>query len=329
MTDGPEPGTILAPPRSGALRPAGALPAPMKIPAGLPPLPPRPRGAHKGSMGRALLVAGSRGMAGAAALAAEAALRAGAGYAVLAAPGSISADLTAAVPPAVLQLCGGPGRDRLLPADLKAVLGEVRRADAVAVGPGLGGDPETGEFVTGLLEALGEPSTSVPVVLDADGLNLLAARRAAGGGRRLQMPARALLTPHPGEAARLLGLDGGPAVQADRAGALAALVELTGATVLLKGAGTLVGAPGQTAWANSTGNPGMATAGCGDVLTGLIAALLARGLEPWEAARAGAWIHGRAGDLAAGETGQESLLASDLLKHLPQVLRAWPVQPAE
>ncbi|HEX9795334.1 MAG TPA: ADP/ATP-dependent (S)-NAD(P)H-hydrate dehydratase, partial [Planctomycetota bacterium] len=109
---------------------------------------------------------------------------------------------------------------------------------------------------------------------------------------------------------------------ADRAGALQTLVERSGATVLLKGAGTLLGAPGQAPWTNPTGNPGMATAGSGDVLTGVVAGLLARGLSAWDAARLGAWLHGRAGDLAAAQLGEESLMASDLLEFLPAAMQA-------
>ncbi len=286
------------------------------MPTDLPPIPPRPVQAHKGSMGRVLLVCGSRGMAGAAALAAEAALRGGAGYAVLAAPGGISAELTAAVPSAVLCLCGDRDRERLGEEDLDRIQGQIGDANALAVGPGLGTDPATGALLERLLASSGRPW-----VIDADALNLLAAAETA---RRSLTPS-SVLTPHPGEAARLLGWDGAGRVQADRPAALAALVEAFGCVVLLKGAGTLVGAPGCAAWTNPSGNPGMATAGSGDVLTGLIAALGARGLEAREAARLGAYLHGRAGDLAAESLGPESLTASDLLRFLPEAVRLHPV----
>lgn len=267
-------------------------------------------------MGRALLVCGSRGMAGAAVLAAKAALRGGAGYAVLAAPGGISAELTAACPSAVLCLCGDRERERLRAADAALIEPEIVRAGALAIGPGLGADPDTGALVAELLTR-----GAAPWVVDADALRWCppAAADAPAG------PPRLILTPHPGEAARLLGWEGSARVQADRGAALAALVARFGCVVLLKGAGTLVGAPDRPPWTNPSGNPGMATAGSGDVLTGLIAALLARGLEPWDAARLGAYLHGKAGDLAARELGEESLMATDLLRFLPDAIRAHPI----
>ncbi|RMH02707.1 MAG: NAD(P)H-hydrate dehydratase [Planctomycetota bacterium] len=270
-------------------------------------------------MGRALLVCGSRGMAGAAVLAAKAALRGGAGYAVLAAPGGISAELTAAVPSAVLCLCGGPERERLRGEDAGPILERAASSQALAAGPGLGADPDTGLLLQRLLAA-----GDRPWILDADALNLLAA--AAAVGEVPPLHPSSILTPHPGEAARLLGWSGAGEIQRDRPAALAALIERYGCVVLLKGAGTLVGAPGHPPWTNLTGNPGMATAGSGDVLTGLIAALVARGLAPREAARLGAFLHGRAGDLAAAELGQESLVATDLLTFLPEALRRHPVE---
>lgn len=285
----------------------------------LPDIPPRPRDAHKGSMGRVVLVAGSRGMAGAALMASESALRSGAGYLVVALPGGLSIELTASVPSAVQHLCGGAERDHLGIDDLGGILSEVRRGQSLAVGPGLGAAPDTGELVRGLLAASPLP----PTVVDADGLNHLGALSAH---HRL-LPPECVLTPHPGEAARLLGWDGAGAVQADRRGALETLVGTSGAVVLLKGADTLVGAPDGAVWTNATGNPGMAKAGSGDVLTGLVAALLARGLSPWDAARLGAHLHGRAGDLAAAALGEESLLATDLIGFLPEALREHPRAP--
>lgn len=286
------------------------------MPLDLPPIPPRPVQAHKGSMGRVLIVCGSRGMAGAAVLAAKAALRGGAGYAVLASPGGISAELTAAAPSAVLCLCGDRQRERLLAEDAAAILDQVGSAQALAVGPGLGTHASTGE----LLRELWTRSAR-PWVIDADALNLLAEAKTI----RASLTPSSILTPHPGEAGRLLGWEGGGRVQEDRPAALAALVEEFGCVVLLKGAGTLVGAPGRAAWTNPSGNPGMATAGSGDVLTGLIAALVARGLEAYEAARLGAFLHGRAGDLAATALGQESLVATDLLRFLPDAVRQHPI----
>ncbi|TAH39613.1 MAG: NAD(P)H-hydrate dehydratase [Planctomycetota bacterium] len=287
----------------------------------LPPLPARPKDAHKGSMGRVLLVAGARGMAGAAAMAAEAVLRGGAGYVLVATPGGVATELTVLARSAVLRLCGGPERAFLIRGDLDALLEEAGRSEAVAVGPGLGTHADTRALVTDFLPRL---PAALPVLVDADGLNALA----GSDWERIGLGPRAVLTPHPGEAARLLQWKDAAAVQARRSEALAELVGRSGATVVLKGGGTLVGAPGKEAWRNQTGNPGMATAGTGDVLTGLVAALLARGMSPWDAARLGVHLHGLAGDLAAAELGEESLIAPDLLHYLPQALRRHPRSPS-
>jgi NAD(P)H-hydrate epimerase len=147
-----------------------------------------------------------------------------------------------------------------------------------------------------------------PIVIDADGLNLIA-------GTDTQLPAGTILTPHPGEAARLLGIDA-RAVQADRYSAAAALVQRFGAVVVLKGAGTIVAAPGQTPCVIDAGNPGMAVGGMGDLLTGVVAALRAQGLVAFDAARCGALLHAVAGDIAAQDGGQRGLLPSDLLERI-------------
>jgi len=278
----------------------------------LPPIPSRPAEAHKGTMGRVLLVAGSRGMAGAAALAAEAALRGGAGYAVVACPGSIAPEMTAAVPGALLRLCGESTRETLLAEDGPALAEEMTKAQSLVLGPGLGMEESTGRLV---LDLVCRADLPLPMVLDADGLNHLACAEAAP-----RLPDSAILTPHPGEAAKLLGLDSAARVQEDRDAALAHLVEKFGAVVLLKGKDTLVGAPSLPPWTNRTGNPGMATAGSGDVLSGLLGALLARGLSPWDAARLAAHLHGQAGDACAARLGRESMLASDILEDLPRAI---------
>jgi hydroxyethylthiazole kinase-like uncharacterized protein yjeF len=272
----------------------------------LPPLPPRPRDAHKASMGRVMLAAGSRGMAGAAALAAEAARRGGAGDARLCCPGGIVPELTAAVPSAVLLPCGDAQRAELRTADVPELLRACAAAQAAVLGPGLG--PHVHEWLPEFLRGCG----ATPLVLDADALNALAR---LGRPVLAALPAHAVLTPHPGEAARLLGWsEGGGRVQADRDAALAALCDATPAVVLLKGAGTLIGVRGRAAWRNPTGNPGLATAGSGDALAGLLGALLARGMAAWDAARLAAWLHGRAGDLIAERIGEDALIASDLAR---------------
>jgi NAD(P)H-hydrate epimerase len=173
----------------------------------------------------------------------------------------------------------------------------------------------TSDAAGALLRAALGTLPGVPFVVDADGLNHLAkdlnAAHAAGGAL--------VLTPHPGEAARLLGSTTAE-IQADRVGAARRLATAANAVVVLKGARTIVCAPDGTAGINTTGNPGMATGGTGDVLAGVIGALLAQGLAPYEAARAGAFVHGRAGDLAAAALGPVGITAGDLISHLPAAL---------
>ncbi len=265
-------------------------------------LPRRPRTAHKGRFGHVLVVGGAPGMVGAACLAGEAAARAGAGLVSLAVHPAQAAGLAARRPELMVHPVSGAG-------ELEPLLA---RATVVAAGPGLGQGPWGRELLARVLEA------GLPLVLDADALNLLA-----------QEPQRRrdwVLTPHPGEAARLLGLEGPEAVQADRFAAVEALADRYGGTVVLKGAGSLVHEASAGTWVCGAGNPGMASGGMGDLLTGLVAGLLAQGLEPWPAAAAAVWVHARAGDLAAAEGGERGLLASDLLPRLRPLLNP-PLEP--
>jgi NAD(P)H-hydrate epimerase len=252
---------------------------------------PRHANAHKGEYGHVLCVGGEVGMGGAVRLCAEAALRAGAGLASVAARSEAAAALVAARPEAMTHA--------IEDADALNVL--IKRADVLAVGPGLG----QGEWGRSLFEAA--VASGKPLILDADGLSLLAAYP-----RRLP---QAILTPHPGEAARLLGV-ATEQIQADRFAAVQALVERFACVVVLKGAGTLVGAPGEITAVIGAGNPGMATGGMGDVLTGVIAALHAQHLSLFSAAVFGALLHGAAGDAAAQIDGERGLLPSDMFPHL-------------
>jgi NAD(P)H-hydrate epimerase len=269
--------------------------------------------AHKGDAGRVVVAAGSRRMPGAAILVAQAAYRAGAGLVHLAAR---DAALLAVVPPAVPELVYldlvGLGRT-----DLRAAV-ETCAPDALVLGPGLGQDARTRDIVQALLELVPQ----VPRVLDADALNVIAPEperlRAARGP--------VVITPHPGEAGRLLRRP----VSADPGERRAAALELTrrsGAVVCLKGQGTLV-VSGERIAVNATGNPGMATAGAGDVLAGILGAYLARarqagaGPGTFELARAAVAVHGLAGDLAARALGERALVASDLVRFLPEAQRA-------
>lgn len=280
----------------------------------LPPLPAREADAHKGSFGRVLVVGGSRGMVGAVALAANAALRGGAGLVTFAAPETIQLAAAELCPCAmsIPLACGASGD---LSADaVGQVMTAAASADVLAVGPGLG----VGESQGALIEAV--IAQDKPTVLDADGLNALAQVSDWPALRRGPL----VLTPHPGEFSRLTGA-ATKAVQDDReSAAVAAAGDWAGPAgplvCVLKGAGTVV-TDGQRVHVNDTGNPGMATGGSGDVLTGLIAALIGQGMTPFDAACLGVWAHGRAGDLAAAQKGQASLIASDLLDWMPAALQ--------
>lgn len=278
----------------------------------LPTLPERAPDAHKGHFGRALLVGGSRGMAGAMGLAGLAALRGGAGLVRLAVP-DVSLDTIAAFEPSHMTapLPSDPAGRIALEARPRIVeLAEA--ATVVACGPGMGRSSGLDALVSWLYVNLPQP-----MVVDADGLNALSARRevlANPGGPRI-------LTPHPGEFARLLGKTA--RIAADKAHAVAVdLAARLDVVIVLKGHQTCI-TDGQTWAINTTGNPGMATGGSGDVLTGLVAALACQRLSPLDAARLGVYLHGLAGDLAAEQLGQESLMASDLVRFLPEAFRTY------
>jgi ADP-dependent NAD(P)H-hydrate dehydratase len=271
--------------------------------ARVPRLPPRDRAAHKGTFGTVGVWAGSRDMAGAAILCATAALRAGAGLVRVAVPASIQLAIAVGCPCATtIRLPAGRGA--------RTVLLGAHGITAWVVGPGLTTARPVASLVRWFLGM-----AAVPVVLDADGLNAL--------GRDLRVVAArkapTVLTPHPGEAARLLGTTPA-AVELDRRSAVTLLAKRARAVVCLKGKGTLV-SDGRRVFRNTTGNPGMATGGTGDVLAGEVAALLARGLPAFDAAVLGVAVHGHAGDLAARAGSETGLIASDLLGTLPRAFR--------
>jgi NAD(P)H-hydrate epimerase len=277
-------------------------------------VPARAPGAHKGDAGRVLVVAGSPGKAGAAHLALLGALRGGAGLVTLAARPEVLGPALAGRPEAMSVAL--PGEGPLGPDDLAPLLAASRAADALVLGPGLPRGEATGRLLVDLLR-----QRAVPAVLDADALNALAADPAALAGlAALEGPL--LLTPHPGEMARLCGLTV-EAVQADRIALAAAQARAWRAVVLLKGARTVVAGPEGAPALVPTGNAGLATGGTGDVLAGLCGALLAGGLTAPAAARVAAWVHGAAGDLVAARLGQRGLLASDLGEAIGQVWARW------
>jgi len=273
-------------------------------------LTPRPADAHKGTYGHVLIVAGGRGKAGAAVLAARAAVRGGAGLVTAAVPEPIQAivhggsleSMTVALPVDL---------DDLAPAAFDAVRAAWDGKTCVAMGPGLGQGTGTRAVVERLVR-----ECPLPMVVDADALNAFAGRIAGLAERRSE----AILTPHPGELARLLGASAAD-VQADRLGAVRRAAEASRAVVVLKGHASLIATPEGEVWVNATGNPGMASGGMGDVLTGLLGALLAQGLQPLAAAQLGVHLHGLAGDLASERLGPVGIRAGDLVDLLPVALR--------
>ena len=267
-------------------------------------LPDRRQDAHKGDFGRILLLCGSRGYTGAAALAAMGALRSGAGLVYLAVPESIYAiEAVKLTEPVVLPL---PDKDGMLSSEaVKPVLELLPKMDAVLVGPGWGkSEGNLAVLQTVLSEFAG------PVVLDADGINLLARHKDLVRGRS----GATILTPHDGEFRRLMPMSDG------RQASAVSLARELGCVVLLKGHGTLI-TDGEYCYRNPTGNPGMAVGGSGDVLAGIIVSLLGQGLEPLHAASVGAWLHGAAGDRCAEKMGQYGMLPSDVLLELPRLLK--------
>jgi len=284
-------GTVLT---EAALSELGADPGRQREPDG-----------HKGTYGHVLLAAGSLPMSGAGLLAAKAALRAGCGLATWALPAALLPPLLGAVPELMLAPVADGGSGAWNPAAANEVLRLLEARDVLAVGPGLGRFPGEGAYLRALWEGAARP-----LVVDADALNILAASGFAAWPRR---EAATVLTPHPGEMTRLTGLTTAE-VQRDRLGVARGFAAEHGVTLVLKGARTIVAAPDGRVFVNVTGHPGMATGGTGDCLTGIIAGLLAQGLDAVQAAALGVYLHGRAGERAAAlRANPASMLAGDIL----------------
>jgi ADP-dependent NAD(P)H-hydrate dehydratase len=283
----------------------------MQIIDKIPKLKPRAVDAHKGDFGKVLIVAGSLGMSGAAALAGRGALRSGAGLVRIAVPESIL-PIVASLDPCYTTIpLPEDAAGRISAAAVPKILNAVAENDAVAFGPGVG----TSTDLRSILDKLGDQE-ALRIVIDADGLNNLAGL----GDWPARTRANLILTPHPGEMKRLwrsLIREPMPPNRQDQATEFA---RRTGAIVVLKGAGTVV-TDGEKVYTNKTGNPGMATAGSGDVLTGMITALIAQGMSNLEAAILAVYTHGKAADIAAQTTTQTSLIATDIIETLP---KAWP-----
>lgn len=268
-------------------------------------LPDRDPWAHKGCFGKILLLCGSRGFTGAAALAARAALRSGAGLVFLGVPESIYAiEAVKLDEPIIFPLPDEGGK--LSEAALPEVLQRLPQMDAVLIGPGLGQSAGVLAVVKAVLEHF-----SGPVVVDADGINVLSAHKDLLRGRAYPT----ILTPHDVEFGRIGGV-----ITADRPTCAATLARALGCIVLLKGHRTVI-TDGNDCYLNQTGNPGMAVGGSGDVLSGIIVSLLGQGLPPLTAAACGAWLHGAAGDLCAEELGQYGMLPGDMVEALPRLLK--------
>ena len=268
-------------------------------------LPDRDPWGHKGTFGKILLLCGSRGFTGAAYLAAMGALRTGAGLVFLGVPESIYAiEAVKLNEPVVFPL---PDKDGKLSEEaIPEIMARLPQMDAVLIGCGLGQSEGTLAVVKAVLE-----NAACHVIVDADGINVLSGHRDILRGR--QYPT--ILTPHDGEFARI-----GGCLTDDRMESAAALARDLGCIVLLKGYRTCI-TDGRTGYLNTTGNPGMAVGGSGDVLAGMIVSLMGQGIAPLEAAACGAWLHGAAGDLCAKELGQYAILPTDMLNALPRLLK--------
>ena len=261
---------------------------------------------HKGDLGKLLMVCGSTGFTGAAAMAAQAALRTGAGLVYLAVPEPVYPIVAGKLEEPVVFPMPATGNGRFARSGVPELQDRLRDMDACLVGPGMGRSDDTEAVVYGILEA-----AACPVILDADGINVL-----AGHIDRLdKVSVPVILTPHQGEFQRI-----GGDLTKDRITAAREMAEKTGGVIVLKGYRTVVAGPDGRVYVNSTGNPGMATGGSGDVLSGILTCLVGQGMEPVQAAAAAVWIHGAAGDAAAARLGIRSMLPTDMIGALSEIL---------
>jgi NAD(P)H-hydrate epimerase len=273
-------------------------------------LPVRPRRANKYSVGKVFVLAGSRNFTGAPAMCAQAALVSGAGAVVLGVPRSIHATLASRLTEVIIEPLAETSDGTIAESAGADIWKRVEWADTVVIGPGLSRQAETDKLILSLVASIQKP-----LILDADGLNAAATDVSVFNSRK----GETVLTPHSGELGRLTGI-GAAQIEVSRVESARAAARRFGGVVVLKGAPTATADAGGDVYLNSTGNPGMATIGAGDVLTGLIAGLRAQGMTSLEAAYSGVFIHGLAGDLGATRRGERSLLALDILEHVPSAL---------
>jgi len=274
---------------------------------------PRKPDAHKGSFGHLLVLAGSPGFTGAAIMTGQAAARVGAGLVTVGCPAGVNPILEAHLTEVITRPLPESAAGTFSKKAATQVMDLLKNKSALALGPGITTDPEVRQLVARLVE-----KADVPLVLDADGLNCLEGKLALLRKRK----ADTVLTPHPGEMARLVRSTA-EKVNRDRVGVARKFAERHGVHVVLKGAGTVTACPDGQVFINTTGNPGMASGGTGDVLTGMIAGFMAQGMPAREAALTGVFLHGLAGDEAALRVGERALLAGDILEELPAVIRGF------
>ena len=271
----------------------------------------RPKDSHKGDFGHIFILAGSRGLTGAAALCSNAALRSGAGLVTLGIPVSLNSIMSRKLTE-VMTLSLAETKEQTL--SLKAeqeILKKANSSDAIVIGPGLSRNAETGKLIRNLVVKIEKP-----MVLDADALNAVSGKTEILG----KIKTKYIITPHPGEMARLTNKSLNY-IKNNRLIVAKKFSHDYNAVVVLKGAGTIVAESGGKYYVNTTGNPGMATAGSGDVLAGIIAGFLGQGLNEFDAARSGVYMHGLAGDIAAEDKGEAGLIAGDILENIPYAIK--------
>lgn len=278
---------------------------------------PRTAESHKGTYGHGLLIAGSYGMAGAALMSAQACLRSGIGLLTVSTPECNRSIIQTAVPEVMVRTNGNNCLE-YVPEQWTNAFSDISQLckahTAIAIGPGLGKSDKTAKALSDFLERVNQSSEGIPVILDADALNILSS------SGRTDLLSGTLITPHPGEFDRLLKCIGQSYDKGKRTGQASEFAMHYGCHVILKGHETVTAAPDGEISVNTTGNPGMATGGSGDVLTGILLALAAQGMKLYDAARFGVFIHGLAGDFAARRYGQVSMTATDIVTSLPE---AW------
>ena len=271
----------------------------------------RPKNSHKGDFGHIFILAGSRGMTGAAALCSNAAMRSGAGLVTLGIPVSLNSIMSRKL--TEVMTVSLPETDKIT-LSLKAereILKKTKASDAVVLGPGLSQHPDTQKLINKLILKINKP-----MILDADALNAISKKP----GRFKKIKMAYIITPHPGEMARLVNKSR-EYIKNNRLNVAKKFSRDYNAVVVLKGADTIVAAPDMDYYINNTGNPGMATAGSGDVLAGIIAGFLGQGLKAFDASVLGVYVHGLAGDFAAKDKGETGLIAGDILENIPYAIK--------